>query len=170
VSEHYAYREIARGSDRGDAWAAFHAAGGIGWYDDVDVLIERGAAPGRAMVATARPASTEPLQRGGVFALRRFELHRPDDWDEFLNLSVEAWPEFEKTNDARIEGLFRFVGVGDGSGAADEALLVTRYPSLAVWESSRTTINPSTASGRNFLRRRELTRRSVVRIAGSFWD
>ena len=163
MNDAFAYRELQRGSARGDAWAAFHAAGGIGWYDDIDVVIGRGDAPGRPMVATARPTSPEPIAGGGLFALRHFELHDPGDWDEFLALSVEAWPEFESTNDARVEGLFRFADVDD------EALLVTRYPSLAGWESSRTSIRPDNVAGRNFLRRRELTRRSVVRTAGSFW-
>jgi hypothetical protein len=163
VNDLFAYREQPRGSARGAAWAAFHSAGGIGWYDDVDVVIGHGDSAGRPMTATARPTSVEPIEGGGLFALRHFELRDPGDWDEFLALSVEAWPEFESTNDARIEGLFRFADVDD------EALLVTRYPSLAGWESSRTSIRPDNAAGRNFLRRRELTRRSVVRTAGSFW-
>ena len=163
MSDSFAYREQPRGSGRGDAWAAFHAAGGIGWYDDIDVVIGHGNASGRPMVATARPTSPEPIAGGGLFALRHFELHDAGAWDEFLALSTEAWPEFESTNDARVEGLFRFTDVDD------EALLVTRYPSLAGWESSRTSIRPDNPAGRNFIRRRELTRRSVVRTAGSFW-
>lgn len=152
-------------------WGTFRGAGGIGFYDDEMVTISAGDRPPglvatggvevRPMTATARPDSTSPLSPGGVFALRHFALVDESVWDEFVELSVEAWPTFEADHGCHIEGLFRF------TDAATDALLVTRYPSVAGWESSRTTIRPGDPAGKNFIRRRELTRRSVVRIAGS---
>lgn len=174
----FRYRETTRDGKRAGAaspgaagrWAAFRGAGGIGFYDDELVVIDLpvpgasgdGRSDGRAMAATARPLTgSAPLEPGGVFALRHFALHDADDWDEFLSLSVDAWPTFEADHGCTIEGLFRF------EDQPADALLVTRYPSVAGWESSRSTIRPDDPAGRNFLRRRELTRRSVVRIAGS---
>jgi hypothetical protein len=47
-------------------------------------------------------------------------------------------------------------------------LLITRYPSLDAWERSRAAARADDVdvaeSGRRFMRRRELTRRSIVRI------
>ena len=97
-------------------------------------------------------------------ALRWFDL-AAKDWDEFLELSVGAWPAFEESFDANILGLFRATDVEEPAAAA---LLVTRYASLAVWEESRAVLaapsGPLAHSGRRFLRRHEITRRSVVRI------
>lgn len=167
---------------------AWFGVGSIGWYDDEATVLlgwpdtsEADAAPADALAATglgglagvevvaaaslratARPGSVAALRPGGVFAQRWFEVD-PADWDEFLTLSTEAWPAFESSYDTSIEGLFR--------GTDDErlVLLLTRYASIAEWERSRGTVtaregDPAEA-GRRFLRRREITRRSIVRVA-----
>jgi hypothetical protein len=98
----------------------------------------------------------QPLSPGGVFAHRWFELD-PADWDEFLALSTEAWPAFESAYGAKIVAFLRSE---DDPG---RVLLITRYPSMAAWEESRGVLRQDMEAGRKFLRRRELTRRSIVR-------
>jgi hypothetical protein len=115
-----------------------------------------GAAEATPITATVRPTSDEPLAADdGVYAHRWFDID-PADWDEFLALSEGAWPGFEAANPGvRIHGFFR-------AGADGErVLLVTRYPSLAAWETSR---NVDDEGGRaNFRRRHELTKSTIVR-------
>lgn len=105
------------------------------------------------LTATVRPTDTTPLADDGVFALRWFSIE-PRDWPEFLALSEGAWPGFEAANPGvRIHGFFR--------GGESDVLLVTRYPSLASWETSRNA--PDDAGGANFRRRHELTKTTIVR-------
>jgi hypothetical protein len=115
-----------------------------------------GAAEVTSITATVRPTNDEPLPADdGVYAHRWFDID-PSDWDEFLALSEGAWPGFEAANPGvRIHGFFR-------AGADGErVLLVTRYPSLAAWETSR---NVDDEGGRaNFARRHELTKSTIVR-------
>lgn len=163
---------------------AWSGAGGIGWWsDEVAVLAgvpdgvaldaldaldvgTAGAQPAQAtsLEATSRPTSIEPLGAGGVFAHRWFELAE-GDVEEFLALSTGAWPSFEAAYGAAIEGLFLS---RDTDPPDARALLVTRYPSLAVWEASRgsvrTTSGEAAEAGRRFIRRHQLTRRTVVRV------
>lgn len=112
--------------------------------------------------ATVRPAEPDPPSQDGVYAHRWFEF-APDDWDEFVELSRGAWPDFESTYDGtRVIGLFR--SVDDPS----RALLITRYASLAMWEQSRP-YNPNPSEGtdaarKRFARRAELTLRTGVRL------
>lgn len=167
---------------------AWLGVGSIGWYDDeATVLVGWPSAAGGTdtagdvvaalgfggvddvaaervtrLRATARPSSVAAIAAGGVFAQRWFEID-PGDWDEFLTLSTEAWPRFESSYDTTIEGLFRGI---DDEGAV---LLLTRYASFGEWERSRGTVTArdgdAAEAGRRFLRRREITRRSVVRVA-----
>ena len=107
------------------------------------------------LVATVRPTDTTPLTDDGVFALRWFRIVA-DDWPEFLALSEGAWPGFEGANEGvRIHGFFRT------PDDPTRVLLVTRYPSLASWETSRNA--PDDAGGANFRRRHELTVSTIVR-------
>ena len=188
MNETYWYATTAGGTEAahalGEQWAArggivvgvFAGAGGIGWWDDeATVLVGWPDAPpahrgaddaGDAieMHATARPGAVRPLEPGGVFAHRWFEIDG-STWDEFLELSTGAWPAFETAYGATIEGFFRTEAA---PGGTDRVLLITRYPSYAAWEQSRGALRDPTAdvaeSGRRFLRRRELTKRSIVRI------
>ena len=143
------------------AWGVFVPQ--IGATSETIEVIVRGGLPALAsatvdvshdLVATVRPVDDAPLgDDGGVYAHRWFEID-PSDWDEFLALSEGAWPGFEAANPGvRIHGFFR---EGD-----DRVLLVTRYPSLAGWETSRN--GPDEAGGANFRRRHELTRSTIVR-------
>ncbi|HEV2368663.1 MAG TPA: hypothetical protein VGR90_02230, partial [Acidimicrobiales bacterium] len=105
-----------------------------------------------------------PPLDGGVVALRRFEVEIGDR--EFLDLSAGAWPTFERLYEARILGLFRFDAPGDHAPAT--FLLSTWYRSLAEWERSRVAVvaeeGDAVEAGRRFRRRRELTKRTVVRV------
>ena len=109
----------------------------------------------RALEATVRPTTVERITDDGVVALRWFEIVETD-WPEFLALSEGAWPGFEAANDGvRIHGFFRT------PDDPTRVLLVTRYPSLAAWETSRN--GPDEAGGANFRRRHELTVSTIVR-------
>lgn len=117
------------------------------------------------LVATVRPTSPEPPTADGIYAHRWFECAERD-WPEFLELSEGAWPDFEETFDGtRIIGFWRSLETPDG---LVRALLITRYASLAAWERSRP-YAPETVPGAEqarakFLRRAELTERTIVRI------
>ncbi len=82
---------------------------------------------------TVRPAEPLRPRPDGVFAFRLAEV-RADDVEEFVALSAQAWPVFEGSYDARVQGLWRSLDV-----AAPEARmwLCTRYASLGEWERSR---------------------------------
>ena len=140
---------------------AWSGAGSIGWFDDETVVLSSGSVQPAAagaqvvrLVATVRPThEPAPLAAGGVFAHRWFEIDDAD-WDEFVALSESSWPAFEAAYGATIEGFFRAPG---------RVLLLTRYPSLAAWAESRGILRED--AGKGFLRRRELTKRSIVRVA-----
>ena len=108
------------------------------------------------ITATVRPTTPDALPADdGVYAHRWFDID-PADWDEFLALSEGAWPGFEAANPGvRIHGFFRAGEQGE------RVLLVTRYPSLAAWETSRNATDD--AGGANFRRRHELTKTTTVR-------
>ena len=157
--------------------AVWSGLGGIGWYDDErmtlvgwpdDVEPPLPAENAIRLHATARPTAIAPISGVGLFAHRWFEIDEAD-WPEFLELSTEAWPAFEAAYGATIEGFFR---TGSDSKSEEKpgttrVLLITLYPSLTAWEQSRQVLrNPTrdvAESGRRFQRRRELTRRSIVR-------
>lgn len=136
-------------------WLALLGGRGIGFTtDEIPVILSPGqqidgledATP---LTPTVRPTDDTPPQPKGVVALRWFELET-SDWDEFLDLSVNAWPAFESAYEANILGLFR-----DPDTDVARALLVTRYASLNEWERSRQAISAeigecsSRAPGRN---------------------
>jgi hypothetical protein len=109
-------------------------------------------------MSSERPTTT------GVVALRDFEVSI-QDLDEFVDLSAGAWDSFEAAFDATVLGLFRR---SDVTGPEAGLLLVTRYASLAVWEQSRAAVPAQTGqlaeAGGRFRRRREITRRTRVRV------
>lgn len=111
--------------------------------------------------ATVRPVDTTPPDQPGVHAFRFFEI-RDEHWPEFLELSKGAWPAFERDNGVQVLGFWRSLDV---EPPAARVLLLTRYPSLAVWETSRghapnTKTDPATWE--RFMRRAELTDDTVV--------
>lgn len=178
------YGSVADGIARGDGSIFGLWRGEIGWYTDEGALLTAwppGAEPGHPvlediagvvastaerLVATVRPEAAIPPHEDGVYAHRWFEC-AADDWDEFLSLSHDAWPDFESSFEGtRIVGLWRSLDTPTGLA---RALLVTRYASLAAWERSRPyTPGPrgEAANARaKFLRRAELTQRTIVRVA-----
>ena len=113
------------------------------------------------VVATVRPTDPSPPTEPGVYAHRWFEIAE-SDWNEFLSLSEGAWPEFEAIHGARVLGFWRSLDVERPDA---RVLLLTRYPSLAVWERSR----GENAKGerevevrKRFVRRHALTRETNV--------
>jgi len=109
---------------------------------------------GARMLATARPVdSAQPKWRPGVYAFRSFDI-RAADANEFVDLSVRAWPEFEAGYDAQIIGLWRSLDVNDPVARFH---LLTRYASLATWEASRADVGRP-----EFARRAKLTRATRV--------
>jgi hypothetical protein len=146
---------------------AWRGAGSIGWWDDEVVVLagwpdgaEHGAVDGDRLRATARPTSIAPLAPGGVFAHRWMHFD-PAAWEEVLELSTGAWPAFEHAYGATIEGFFL-------AEERDRVLLITRYPSVAAWETSRGIVREhgedEQEAARRFARRRELTTKAIVRI------
>lgn len=178
MNERYDYLTLRRGDNVPAAVAEaggvivgrWSGAAGMGWYDD-ELIVLVGWPEGTTPVptpeavpvrATARPTSVAPLTGGGVFAHRWFEFD-PADWDEFLSLSSGAWPAFEAAYGATIEAFLR-----TDKEPQDAVLLITRYPSLAGWEESRGALSAAPGedvaeAGRRFQRRRQLTRRTIVR-------
>ncbi len=57
---------------------------------------------------TARPLTTDPCHRDGLYVFRRFHV-RPEHVDEVVALSAEAWNTFEVSDSyaAQPQGLFR---------------------------------------------------------------
>lgn len=169
---------------RGVGAAAVKAAGGelfgaftplIGWTSEQVAVMIRwpDAAPGReravdaivrhptvaraersALAATVRPGSSDrPLTRG-IYTHRWFTIHARD-LDEFVALSADAWPDFERDFATRVFGLFRAEpSAAEARAGRLRMLLNTQYDSHAVWEASRT---PSPKASANFRRRGELT-------------
>lgn len=134
------------------------------------------------LVATVRPTEPErlseraspggppaTLDRSGVYAHRWFDLAEAD-WPEFVALSEGAWPDFEGINEGtRVIGFFRD---RDAEAGRARVLLLTRYPSLAAWELSRTYeaapregTDPAryAAARQAFGRRAQLTDTTIVR-------
>ena len=85
------------------------------------------------MVPTLRPLDPTPPQRQGNYAFRWFETPA-ENWQKFQDLSAAAWPDFEASYDSQVIGLWRFLG---GDGTMWRSLLLTRRPSLSMWERSK---------------------------------
>jgi len=111
---------------------------------------------------TARPENATPPEGPGIFAHRVFEVRR-EDVDRFIELSTEAWPEFEQIFGARIFALWRETG---HDRANERLILLTRYPDYAAWEQSRywrPEPDPNAAGAlQRFRERREITVDTVV--------
>ncbi|MFM8375517.1 MAG: hypothetical protein ACKN9P_05585 [Phenylobacterium sp.] len=109
---------------------------------------------------TARPERGAKPAAGGIYVHNWFNIDA-GAVEEFVALSVEAWPDFEARFDARIFGLFLAEESElDRSQGARRLLLMTRYGDLGVWQASR---DPTTEAMKIFARRRELTRVSLAR-------
>ena len=85
------------------------------------------------MVPTVRPETPIPPVMQGNYAFRWFETPK-ENFNEFIRLCVEAWPNFEKNYDSEIIGLWKLCNkVNDNI----KTLLLTRRPNLAMWERSK---------------------------------
>ena len=110
--------------------------------------------------ATARPVAGAAPVPGGVYVHNWFHIDA-DAAEAFVDLSVEAWPDFEARFEARIFGLFLAeASEADLGQGARRLLLMTRYRDLGEWQASR---DPTTEAMKTFARRRELTRVSLAR-------
>ena len=109
--------------------------------------------------ATARPQSSKPLTRSGVYVFRNFWLPYAAI-DEAVALSSAAWQTFEGAEAFTAEPMGLFAPA-KAMAAADECLLhlLTWYPDFTSWENSRQ-FNP--AAMQRFIARRELTRTTVA--------
>ena len=102
------------------------------------------------MYATLRPTDSTPPTRQGNYAFRHFDTPAAH-WDEFLRLCASAWPEFERAYDSQVIGLWRYAGTRTDSR---QSLLLTRRPSLAMWERSKLPEGEDEAALRRTLSRR----------------
>lgn len=108
-------------------------------------------------VATARPATDDPLAKPGIYVHRLFGVDAARV-DRFVTLSEDAWRTFEAAGDYRAEpqGLFR---QREHPGSGGLMLLVTWYDRLESWERSRT---PPPEAAANFRERAAVTTRSIA--------
>lgn len=135
---------------------------------DAEAVLTRNAADIRsiateALVPTLRPTDTAPPVRQGNYAFRWFATPEAD-WPEFLDLCAAGWPGFEAAYDSQVIGLWRATGdrTGPGGDAATGAgieagvrsLLLTRRPSLAMWERSKLPEGEAEQAVRDTLSRR----------------
>jgi len=157
--------EIGFHNDEGilmTAWPA-HSEPDVSAADGLPSVLESTV---ERLVATVRPTTPEPPLDDGIYAHRWFET-TDEHWSEFIELSSAAWPDFEGAfPGTRIIGLWRSL---DAKPPAVRAVLVTRYPTLAVWERSRPyeaeRVPGVDEARRKFMRRAELTERTIVRVA-----
>ena len=87
------------------------------------------------MVPTVRPTSDKLPIKQGNYAFRWFETPK-QNFNEFIQLCVDAWPHFEKNYDSEIIGLWKLDNDADANKNT-RTLLLTRRPNLAVWERSK---------------------------------
>ncbi len=104
------------------------------------------------VVPTARPETSEPPRRKGIYVHRWFDVE-PRHVDEIVELSSVAWETFEKTFEVEVVGFFRTL---DDGADVTQLMLLNWYPSLAAWEASRN-FEADPASRTRFARRAELT-------------
>ena len=134
------------------------ASDGVLLSTDADVALPAEVLATYRLVPTARPTERPSgLDPSGVYAHRWFDVAAADV-EEVVGLSASAWPAFEAgTPGTRIIGLFRVLDVAE---PAARLLLLTYYPSLAAWESSRATEGSAREA---FVRRHQLTESTIVR-------
>jgi hypothetical protein len=118
------------------------------------------AAEWTRMSPTLRPHQNDRPQPGGIYVHNWFTIDG-GAFDEFVQLSGAAWPDFEARFEARIYGLFAVEPqAAETAAGARRLLLMTRYKDLGEWQASR---DPTTEAMKIFIRRRELTRVSLAR-------
>ena len=118
--------------------------------------------------ATIRPAEGAVIEVGpGIVTHRSFTV-RDENVAQFLELSGDAWGNFEGTQAARPIGMWRS-RTPVGPGLADMRLM-TWYSDLAAWDASRFWTpkpNPATAAAHaRFRARGEITIETNVVVTG----
>lgn len=112
------------------------------------------------LTPTLRPTQDVRPEPGGIYVHNWFTIDG-EAVDEFVRLSGEAWPDFERRFETKIYGLFLAAeSEADRADGARRLLLMTRYRDLGEWQVSR---DPTSDAMQVFLRRRELTRVSLAR-------
>jgi hypothetical protein len=95
---------------------------------------------------SARPLpGTRPSDQGGYYSHRAFDI-QTGDWPRFLQLSVEAWGNFEDVHASKVTGFWQ-CGKAPGPGLL-RVRLMAWYQSLDAWERSRHW-NPAAKAGSN---------------------
>lgn len=85
--------------------------------------------------ATARPLPGDaPAETSGFYSHRAFDI-RPENWPRFLELSSEAWGNFEGVNDTVVKGFWK-ARTPPAPGLM-RVRLMAWYASLDAWERSR---------------------------------
>ncbi len=113
------------------------------------------------LAATVRPLNPESPKDPGIYMHRWFGVAK-EDWQEFLQLSQDAWPDFEAETGANVIGFWRKL---EEQTERVNALLITRYPSMAAWEASRGENSRSAAASEaweKFVRRHQMTQSMVA--------
>ena len=85
------------------------------------------------LLPTLKLEETIPPRRQGIYAFRWFDTPS-QNWEEFLNLCTAAWPGWEASYDSEVIGLWRR---HPDDGNVMRSLLLSRRPSLAVWERTK---------------------------------
>ena len=104
------------------------------------------------MVPTVRPISDKSPMKQGNYAFRWFETPK-QHFDEFIQLCVGAWPDFEKNYDSEIIGLWNLDN-DVNSNTNTTSLLLTRRPNLAIWERSKIPVSAEEKEVRRKLSKR----------------
>lgn len=120
------------------------------------LAVERATA--QILVSTARPKVAALTRTTGIFVHRWFTFEE-SDWPEFLQLSTEAWPDFEAAYDAEIQAFLKAPRASAGTSAV---LLLTRYKDHGEWERSRTPAGRAQDAWTRFRRRHELTLSTIA--------
>ena len=142
-------------------WTELHAAKRNG-DAAIKGIADVSASEALYLEPTTRPLDATAPEGPGMFAHRVFEVRR-DDADRFIELSDNAWPQFEEVFGTKIFALWRETG---HERAYDRLVLLTRYPDYAPWANSRfwrPEPDPNAADAlAKFRERREITVDTVV--------
>lgn len=85
------------------------------------------------LLPTLKPETTTPPRKQGIYAFRWFDVPT-ENWDTFLDLCAAAWPGWEEAYASDIIGLWRHEQSDHDSV---RTLLLSRRPSLAMWERTK---------------------------------
>ncbi|MDE0054837.1 MAG: hypothetical protein OXT64_11370 [Gammaproteobacteria bacterium] len=156
-----------------EIWGAFHGLFGVGSNELIAVTVGSDDAVTESIETarrlevehvealmlkpTARPTSTAPLTREGLYVFRFLDVAHTDV-EEIASLSARAWQTFEGSGDYRAEAQALFCQ-HDRSEPRGRMLLLTWYDGLNSWQTSR---QPPAEAASYFERRRRLTPGSIA--------